>query len=141
MSIREIETQDAATVNHLSHQLGYNISLSETATQIKEVIESMDNCAFVALYEGKIIGWIHAFKTTRLETKTFVEIGGLIVDENFRGKGVGKILVNKIKDWCIEQKITSLRVRSNTKRLEAHNFYLNLGFSESKQQKVFESKL
>jgi GNAT superfamily N-acetyltransferase len=47
----------------------------------------------------------------RLETKTFIEIGGLVIDENYRGKGIGKILVSKIKEWCIEQKISSLRVR------------------------------
>jgi GNAT superfamily N-acetyltransferase len=93
------------------------------------------------LSEEKIIGWIHAFKTTRIETKTFIEIGGLVVDKKYRGKGVGKSLVNKIRGWCAKQKITSLRVRCNTKRLEAHQFYLCLGFRESKEQKVFQQDI
>ena len=121
--IRKIREEDAETVSSLSLQLGYNLSPLETADQIKEVIASNDNCTFVALHNEKIIGWIHAFKTIRLETKTFIEVGGLVVDENYRGKGVGKILVSKIKEWCIEQKISSLRVRCNTKRKEAHQLF------------------
>jgi len=50
-------------------------------------------------------------------------------------------LVSKIKEWCIEQKISSLRVRCNTKRKEAHQFYFKNGFSETKEQKVFELKI
>ncbi len=49
---------------------------------------NIDNCAFVAIIEGKIIGWIHAFKALRIETKPFIEIGGLVVDEIYREKKV-----------------------------------------------------
>lgn len=138
---REVRKEDAETVSRLSHQLGYYFSPPETSDQIEEIITSEDNCAFVAVCNYKVIGWIHAFKTIRLETKTFIEIGGLVVDEDNRGKGVGKMLVNKVKEWCIAQGINSLKVRSNIKRTEAHKFYLKLGFSESKKQKVFESEM
>ncbi len=141
IAIREIALQDAEEVSSLSQQLGYQLSPSETAGQIKEVIVSSDNCAFVALSNGKIIGWIHGFKTVRIETKSFVEIGGLVVDENYRGKGVGKKLIDRIKQWCVEQEVCSLRVRCNTKRKEAHQFYLTLGFSEMKEQKIFGMEL
>lgn len=141
ITIRKIHEDDATAVSLLSQQLGYVLSPFETAHQIKEIAASSDNSAFVALDEEKIIGWIHAFKTVRLETKTFIEIGGLVIDENYRGNGVGKVLVERIKAWCIEQNITSLHVRSNVKRLDAHTFYWKIGFSESKEQKVFEMEL
>ena len=139
--IREIALQDAEGVSGLSKQLGYDLSAPQTASQIQEILSSTDNCAFVGLDNGKIIGWVHAFKTIRIETKTFVEIGGLVIDENYRGKGVGKKLVSRIKQWCVEQEVRSLRVRCNTKRAEAHKFYLTLGFSEMKEQKVFGMEL
>jgi GNAT superfamily N-acetyltransferase len=141
IAIREITTKDSEVISSLSKQLGYGLSSSETAKQVQEILDSNDNCAFVALHEEKIIGWIHAFKTVRVEAKTFIEIGGLVVDENYRGKGVGKSLVSKVRAWCAEQKITSLRVRCNSKRLEAHQFYLSLEFKESKEQKVFEQDI
>jgi len=96
--IRKISIEDAESIAILSAQLGYDISLPETIFNIKEVMGSMDNCAFVAITEGRVIGWIHAFKSIRLETKPFIEIGGLVVHENYRGKGVGRVLVDMVKE-------------------------------------------
>ncbi|MGN6401862.1 MAG: GNAT family N-acetyltransferase [Flavisolibacter sp.] len=67
-------------------------------------------------------------------------MGRLVVDENYRGKRVGEILINKIKERCVQQSISSLRVRYNIKRKEAHAFYLKLGFSESKDRKCLNRK-
>ena len=129
-------------VSRLSKQLGYqSFSIRNRQSNSGNSMASADNCAFVALSDEKIIGWIHGFKTVRIETTSFVEIGGLVVDENYRGKGVGKKLVDRIKQWSVEQQVRSLRVRCNTKRAEAHQFYLTLGFSEMKEQKVFGMEL
>ena len=136
--IRKISIEDAAPISMLSAQLGYTISLPETISNINQLLGSMDNCAFVAIMEGRIIGWIHAFKSLRIETNPFIEIGGLVVDEEYRGKGVGKILINTITEWCLNRNVNSLRVRCNTKRLETHKFYSKLGFRETKEQKIFQ---
>jgi GNAT superfamily N-acetyltransferase len=76
-----------------------------------------------------------------LESNPFVEVGGLVVDENYRSKGIGKKLVEQIKQWCVEKHISTLRVRSQVKRKEAHQFYLANGFTEIKEQKVFQINL
>ena len=46
-------------------------------------MSSNNHTAFVALTDEKIVGWIHGFRALLLESKPFVEIGGLLVDENF----------------------------------------------------------
>lgn len=132
---------DAEAITALSHQLGYSISLSETTANIEKVVSSKDNCIYTALCDGNTAGWIHAFIAIRIETAPFVEIGGLVVDENYRGEGVGKALIAEVKNWCLEKNINTLRVRCNTKRLEAHKFYAALGFQQNKEQKVFELAL
>ena len=139
--VRQIDAVDAQSICALSEQLGYHLAASETETQIKAVLLRDDNCAFVAVSDENIIGWIHGLKAIRIETPPFVEIGGLVVDERYRGKGIGEKLVNRVKQWCIEQGISSLKVRCNTKRLEAHKFYNKIGFIEIKTQKVFEMEL
>ena len=134
--------KDSQSVSDLSKQFGYDLSTEETRNQIKSVNLMEDHCAFVAIIEDeKIVGWAHAFIATRIETKSFVEIGGLVVDENFRNKGIGKKLIDRIKEWCVEKGISLLRVRCNTKRVEAHKFYSKIGFEESKEQKVFTMKV
>jgi GNAT superfamily N-acetyltransferase len=95
----------------------------------------------VAFHQKKIVGWIHVFQTTRLESGSFCEIGGLVVDDQYRRKGIGKLLIQHIKPWCLSKGNPALRVRCNTKRKEAHEFYFQLGFNENKEQKVFEINL
>lgn len=139
--IKSITSEHAQDVQRLSQQLGYPLSFDEIENNTREVISNNDHSAFVAIIDGKVVGWIHAFKAIFLESNPFVEIGGLVVDENHRGKGIGKKLVERIKQWCNEKQISILRVRSQLKRKEAHQFYLNNGFKEIKEQKVFQINL
>ena len=55
-----------------------------------------------------------------------------------RGKGIGKLLIEKVKQWSKETGNKTLRLRCNMIRKEAHLFYRHLGFKEIKEQKVFE---
>lgn len=128
---------DVQKINKLSHQLGYSISLEESREQIKKIILKEDHCAYTAVVNNIVIGWIHAFISLAIESRPFVEIGGLVVDEGHRGKGIGNKLVEKVKEWTIYKKVDFLRVRSNVTRLQTHHFYNKIGFEEIKEQKVF----
>lgn len=134
-----MQQADAAAVNRLSAQLGYPQSEADTAKQIAAVLNSHNDCAYVAVTdEGQVCGWIHAFATLRIESPSFVEIAGLVVDDQFRGQGIGQLLTDTIKAWCGIQGTHTLKVRSNVIRTDAHRFYTRLGFKESKEQKVLE---
>lgn len=139
--IEPITPAHAPDIQKLSQQLGYPLSVHEIEKNITEVISSNDHAAFIAIMGNEVAGWIHAFRAVFLESNPFIEIGGLVVDENHRGKGIGKKLVERIKQWCMEKEISSLRVRSQLKRKEAHQFYLSNGFAEIKEQKVFQISL
>jgi len=138
IQIRLIKESDAVAVRSLSGQLGYRLSAEETVENIRDVLSNRDQAAFVACLDGVVIGWIHIFRTVRLESKSFIEIGGLIIDENYRKQGVGKLLVRSAGELAKGEHIGKLRVRCNKKRIEAHQFYRALGFTEFKEQKVFE---
>lgn len=141
IEIREITPGDAKEIQLLSKQLGYEMSLDDTLEQIREILSSENDFAAVALLEKKIVGWIHVFRAIRLETRPFAEIGGLVVDEDYRNKGIGRRLIEGIKQWCLVKNSNDVRVRSNVKRKEAHRFYTSVGFHEMKEQKVFQMKL
>lgn len=139
--IRPITENDAKPIANLSKQLGYSISTEETVENIRRVLADKDHAAFVACIDNQVVGWIHVLKAIRIESKPFIEIGGLVIDENYRKQGIGKLLVNKAREWTKEKHIEKLRVRCNRKRTEAHEFYLASGFTESKEQKVFETTI
>ena len=141
LTVRKMLLEDAHYINLLSHQLGYPVAVEQTEELIGEVLSTSGHVAYVAVYNGEVVAWIHAAKAIGLETKPFIEIRGLVVNEKLRKKGIGEKLVNRIREWCIEKDIHDLRVRSNIKRKESHPFYLALGFSETKQQKVYQLKV
>lgn len=139
-SIRNAEIADAELIAELSIQLGYKVEKKTIQERLTDIIDNTDCCVFVALENEKIIGWIHGFYSRRLESNAFVEIGGLVVDANYRKKGVGKLLADQIQKWSIIRKCEKVRVRCNTVRTETHVFYQKIGFEIIKEQKVFDKK-
>jgi GNAT superfamily N-acetyltransferase len=137
MKVREMTDGDAVAVNLLSQQLGYPLSVQQTLQNIHAVLESKDHTAFVAVTDNKIIGWIGAAQSIMLEIMPHCEINGLVIDENYRGKGVGRLLVERVKQWAKEKGNDTLTLRCNVKRTDAHLFYEHLGFKETKQQKNY----
>jgi len=138
VQIREILEKDAESVAALSTQLGYESDIKQASARIKRINNSNENCAFVALNDGIVVGWIHGFYTLRVESDPFVEIGGLIVDENYRNLKIGKQLIELVNLWAKAHQVKKLKVRCNIKRTESHRFYTQIGFKENKQQIVFE---
>ena len=139
--IRGSVLEDSKAIADLSGQLGYPASSEEINVRLEKVISHPENCAFSAVCDGQVIGWIHAFYTLRIETPPFVEIAGLVVDQNNRKKDVGRELVSSVINWAKRFQTTSVRVRSNVMRHEAHDFYRRIGFDEIKDQKIFSFNL
>lgn len=139
--IRSITEDDAVAVNALSQQLGYAMSLELTLSNIKAVISHKGHDAFVAVHKNKVIGWIGLAQAIQIESAPFCEIRGLIVDEKYRDQGIGKLLIEKAKQWSKENGNKTLRLRTNMKRKETHLFYQHIGFKETKEQKVFEMEI
>jgi len=135
--IREMTANDATAVNTLSKQLGYPLSIGQTLQNINMVLQSKDHTAFVAEYENEIVGWIGAAQAIMIEVMPHCEINGLVIDENHRGMGIGKLLIDNVKQWAKEKGNNKIGLHCNVKRTEAHLFYQHLGFTELKQQKNF----
>ncbi|NOT94268.1 GNAT family N-acetyltransferase [Ferruginibacter sp.] len=139
--IRAAEVEDFESITRLSYQFGYIADTKKTKERLSEIIVSNDNCAFVATDSGIVIGWIHGFYTLRIQSDPFVEIGGLVVDENYRRKGIGRLLVQKVTEWAKLKNGSTIRVKCNSIRKESHQFYISIGFKEVKEQKVFYQSL
>lgn len=141
ITIRKVLPEDASRITELSGQLGYTITEKETLENIKAIQQHNDHDAFAAVEDDRILGWIHLMATFQLESTPACEIRGLVVDDQCRRKGIGKLLIRKAKEWASEKGRKAIRLRCNIKRTEAHEFYLGIGFYETKRQIAFEIKL
>lgn len=139
--IRTAEIEDSRSITELSNQLGYPSEIIEVQKRLMELLQNNDNCVFIALEGEKVVGWVHGFYSRRIESESFVEIGGLVVDIEYRKKGIGKLLINEINKWPSTKQCKRIRVRCNTVRKESHLFYQQLGFEINKEQKVFDRRL
>jgi GNAT superfamily N-acetyltransferase len=136
--IRTMAVTDVVAVTDLSAQLGYACSVTETAERITQLLSSEQDYIVVADLDGIVAGWMHIFKTLRLEAGAYVEIAALVVNEQYRGNKIGEQLVREAHAWTQKQGINKMVVRSNVLRERAHHFYTRYGFIEKKTQKVFE---
>lgn len=142
MHVRRMTEEDAEAVNELVRQLGYPSDLGKTQTAIRAVLGSDVGDAFVAEdADGTIIGWAHVFIVPYIESGPNAELGGLVVDERYRGAGAGRALIDHVEAWARERGAGELCLRTNIVRDGAHKFYEHLGFEKQKTQHKFRRKL
>ncbi len=138
MVVRPMTLSDSREVASLSNQLGYPSSASDIEKRLGTMTQGADFGAFVAeTTDGRVGGWIHVYVVHLVETDPYAEIGGLVVDADSRGQGVGKALLAAGERWAIERGYPIICVHSNMKRREARPFYEGMGYDIVKTQHVF----
>lgn len=138
---KKFENIYSEQVSGLLNQVGYNVDKDELPDRIQKIRENDKGTVFLAVAEEKVVGCIHTMIVPRLAEGTCGEVVSLVVDESMRGKGIGKLLLDKSINWLKSRGQTKVRIRCNTIREEAHKFYSHLGYTEKKSQKVFEKNI
>jgi GNAT superfamily N-acetyltransferase len=146
IAIRPASIDDAEALANLSGQLGYPSSPLDLKRRLAPMLGQAGHAIFVA--EAKepeprqhCVGWIHGFIKHTLEADPAVELGGLVVDEAWRGQGVGRLLIDAVERWARSVECGTLTVRCNVVRERAHVFYRKLGYSAAKTQRVFRKNI
>lgn len=78
---------------------------------------------FVALEDGNVVGCVVLFPIDIKNNRA--QLMQMAVDFNLQGKGVGKLLVNELVNFCKSKGITQIICHS---RSTVVDFYFNLGF-------------
>ena len=141
-TIRLAIIEDTRALARLVGQLGYPSKVEQVHRRFEILVEKNDeNVVFVAEINGTIIGWVHAHIYNLLVDDPEIEIGGLIVDESMRGRGIGEQLMKAAETWAGEHNCNSIYLRSNTIRTRAHEFYKRIGYEIIKSQYAFRKTL
>ncbi|MDO8827472.1 GNAT family N-acetyltransferase [Methylophaga sp.] len=135
ITYRIAQAVDVPKLVHLMEELGYStsdVALGEVISAIRQGHGEV----FVAESGGSAVGCINAIIDVRLAEGKVGEIASLVVLENYRGRGVGKMLLEYAEHW-LSTRVKSVRIRANTKRDDAHGFYAASGYTHIKDQRVF----
>lgn len=98
---------------------------------INELLDNDEKMAYIAKYEGKVVGLIIGMieSNSRLELPNEIGyIGLLTVLKDYRRKGIGKELVDKLKDWFKEKKITEIELFTTINNEESRRFWDKSGY-------------
>jgi GNAT superfamily N-acetyltransferase len=132
LAIREAKTTDAADLARLVSQLGYPSTEQDMAERLEALAGQPEYVLFVAEESGRIVGLVGAFLGYALEFNgPWGRLMGLVVDEPFRGRGIGRRLMERIEGWLRDHGATRLTLTSGKQRAEAHRFYRRLGYEET----------
>jgi len=114
-------------VNNLLPQLDQSAGVL-TEEKFKSILRSEGTHFFVAESDtGKIIGILSAV-VYHIPTGTKFWIEDVVVDYEFRGKGIGKALMIKAMDLARTQGAKAVDLTSRPSRAAANRLYQELGF-------------
>ena len=141
MVIRSATDADAPILADLCGQLGYPSETEEIAHRLAALRGQANDAVLVAEDEGRVVALMHVLGAQHLVVAPFAEVGGLVVDAAWRGRGVGAALLAAAEAWAAERGFELMRVRSNVIREDAHRFYERHGYTNTKRQIVFAKRL
>lgn len=113
--------------------IGRMESLSETQKRWREMEKDPRCRIFVAREEsGKICGTAMCYSCPSLteEGRPFLVVENVVVSEECRGMGVGKLLFEEIDRFAEENRCSYSILVSSEHRSGAHRFYKKIGYSD-----------
>jgi GNAT superfamily N-acetyltransferase len=142
ITVRRARLTDAEPIACLCGQLGYPSTANHVARRLRMILRDQDHAVFVAgAGDGSLAGWAHIGIGKWLVSDCWAEVGGLVVDQQQRGRGIGALLMERAEGWARGKGVKMVRLRSNVVRQEAHRFYQKLGYEIAKTQHAFQKSL
>jgi GNAT superfamily N-acetyltransferase len=141
VQIRSIRAEDAEAAAKLCGELGYPADAGAVRRRVEEMAGSADHDVLVYCLNADVVGWIDIAIERHLQTEPAALIGGLVVAETVRSRGIGIQLCRAAEDWARARGLRRIRVRSNATRERTHAFYLRDGYTRVKTSAVFEKAL
>ncbi|MBR5842876.1 MAG: GNAT family N-acetyltransferase [Bacteroidaceae bacterium] len=114
-------------------------SISYTEDDYRSQLASPHSPLFLLLDTDIVIGML-TVGTYLSPTGSKAWIEDVVVDDAYRGQGLGRMLVEHAIAYCKEQGIDTLMLTSNPKRIAANALYQSLHF-ERKETNVYKMKM
>lgn len=141
ISIEPMTASHLEDVRVLSIQLGYEVEAKEFKNRFHLLERNQDHAQFVAVDDGRAIGWIHLSLIYALIEDLRTEIKAFVIDEKYRGRRVGRLMIDYTKEWSKSRGAKKIFLRTNIIREDAHRFYEREKFKKMKTSHIYERAL
>lgn len=131
MKIREACSSDVPQLANLMGQLGYSTSVEQMRRRFEMISAEPSYHTLVIEVEGKVVGMSGLCKGIFYELDgIYVRIVAFVVDDTYRKKGLGKLLLAESEKWARSKGAVGIALNSGnrTERMAAHAFYKAMGY-------------
>lgn len=135
IEIKEYTTQYYTAVQRLITGL-ITKPHSFSESYFKEIISSQNSHLFLLIEEDKQIAGMLTVGIYKSPTGIKGWIEDVVVDDNYRGKGLGRIIMEHAISFTESLGVETLMLTSNPSRIAANKLYQSLGF-EQKETNVY----
>jgi len=134
-------TEDIQPSRELLSQLGYPLGSKELRRRYDSVMGTADHALLVAEDEGDIIALCHVYARPALDKPPEAVVQALVVNQAYRGRGVGRDMMMAAETWAGDHGFTSVALYSNALRSDAHAFYETIGYRLTATSHLFRKSL
>ena len=133
--VKELCQTSISDINRLLCQLSASCP-AMTEDALSELITAPQSHLFVLREGEKTVGMLTlAFYPAPTGRKAWIE--DVVVDRNYRGKGYGKLMIEKVIEQCRKRGEVTLMLTSRPSRVVANQLYQSLGF-EKRETNVYK---
>ncbi|MFG6117085.1 GNAT family N-acetyltransferase [Halobacillus sp. MO56] len=129
--IRKAELEDAKDLARLVTVLGYPTTKQEMAVRFAKIKMKTDYQTYVYEENERLLGMIGMVHGIRYEgNDSYIRVVAVVVEEQHRGRGIGKQLFQQAEKWGKANGAASLILNSGNRpeRAETHRVYEHMGF-------------
>ena len=135
--LTEMQPGYLENINNLLSQLSDSVH-TITEEELNSLLSSSQSHLYVLESDGQFIG-MTTLCLYQCPTGWKAWIEDVVVDQNHRGKGYGKLMVRKAMEECKNRGNVTLMLTSRPSRIVANQLYQSLGF-EKREANVYKMK-
>ncbi|RKR88905.1 N-acetylglutamate synthase-like GNAT family acetyltransferase [Micromonospora pisi] len=137
VQLRSVQRRDVPRLAVLLGQLGYPTDEAAVHERLDYWLDDVSSWLVGADDGGDLVGVAALHVIPMLEvTGRFGRLVALVVDDRYRGQGVGYALVTAVEQRAREAGCLRLEVTSSRHRDRAHAFYQRLGYEDASPSKA-----
>jgi GNAT superfamily N-acetyltransferase len=139
--VRPYTAADREAVLALAPRLTEGVAPWRTAAEVREAVVgwvrgSIDGAdddhglVLVAEVAGRVAGFVTAVERRHWSGAVDAYIGELVVDAAVEGRGIGRALLDGVRDWARRHGLGAITLETGAANVRARSFYAAAGFAE-----------
>ena len=135
MKLVPINKDDFAKWREMRGDLYGSLSNEFHEEEMEGILNSNEwHCQFIEDRNGHAIGFLELSSRNIVDgclSSPVAYLEGLYLNSEFRGKGLGREIINVLLNWCREKGFSELATDAELKNIKAQGFFQAMGFQET----------